>query len=126
MSTCTATCHGFRSVRVECARNPCLAVDQMCSLWYNVSATNCESWCCENRVGYVFFMVIFFSLGTFAICAAYYLHRLHQINVVSGAVNEDGTMIDPIQPAEESVETKRIKRVVEVDDKLGRSLDFGS
>lgn len=90
--SCNVSCTGFFSVRAACARDPCLGMDNMCHL-LDVGIPDCAAWCCTNRGWYIFFMVIFFGVGTFALCAAFYLYRLHQFNLARGAVTEDGQIV---------------------------------
>ncbi|KAG5509168.1 hypothetical protein JKF63_06177 [Porcisia hertigi] len=122
--SCKAQCGGFRSLRAECAREPCMA-NGMCAL-LNPSASDCVSWCCTSRSGYLFFFVVFFCTGTFALCAAYYLHRLHQINVEAGAVLASGELavVSTNTPTEENAATTRCKkRSVTVDPALLKELE---
>lgn len=121
--SCVAKCGGFRSLRAECARNPCMA-NEMCKL-LNPSTKDCAKWCCISRSGYVFFLVFFFCLGTFALCAAYYLYRLHQMNVQGGAVQENGepVVIAELPTEEELAATRRKKRTVAVDPALLKDLE---
>lgn len=97
--SCRVSCKGFLSVRAECARDPCLGMNNMCHL-LDPDAINCSSWCCTSREWYIFFMVLFFGVGTFSLCAAYYLYRLHQYNVKSGAVTNDGQIVEIESPEE--------------------------
>eukprot|EP00796_Vickermania_ingenoplastis_P001272 gene1272-730_t len=117
MSQCLTTCKGFLSVRAECARDPCLSVGGTCRLLHP-HVTDCAAWCCVNRGWYVFFMVLSFGIGTFALCAAFYLHRLHQMNVAAGAVSEEGEVVVIPAAVDEEPQVTRKKRVVQVDPKL--------
>lgn len=97
--SCRVSCKGFLSVRAECARDACLAMDSMCHV-LSTDISDCSSWCCTNRGWYIFFMVIFFGAGTFALCSAFYLYRLHQFNVMRGAVTDEGQIVD-LEPSSE-------------------------
>ncbi|CAC9473489.1 conserved hypothetical protein [Leishmania infantum JPCM5] len=121
--SCTAKCSGYASLRAECAREPCMA-SGMCTL-LNPRISDCASWCCTRRSGYVFFLVVFFCAGTFALCASYYLHRLHQINVEGGAVQENGEAVVVAEPPteEEMAAARRKKRAVVVDPALLKELE---
>lgn len=121
--TCTATCGGFLSMRSECARDPCLA-DQMCKV-LDPTITDCSKWCCRSRGGIVFFIVFFFCAGTFALCATYYLHRLHQTNLEAGAVVESGDVVETkgAPHKEELAAARRKKRSVQVDPELLKNLE---
>lgn len=120
--SCQVKCGGFDSVRSECARDPCLA-NQMCKV-LDASISDCSKWCCKSRSAYVFFIVFFFCLGTFTMCAMYYLHRLHQTNVQAGAVTEAGDAVEMKEPPspEELAKARRQKRNVNVDPELMKAL----
>lgn len=124
--SCKVTCGGFDSVRTECARDPCLG-NEMCKV-LNPAITDCAKWCCTSRSGYVFFIVVFFCAGTFALCAAYYLNRLHQINVQAGAVTESGDpVVIPEPPSEQELAAaRRKKRDVKVDPELLKGLNIST
>lgn len=101
----------------------------MCSLTHaGISPEDCPTWCCVNRGWYIFFMVVTFGAGTFALCAAYYLHRLHQINVSAGAAAEDGevVVVEEAPDATSEGEVKRKKRNVTVDPSLLRDVPGAS
>lgn len=116
--SCKISCGGFQSVRNECARDPCLG-NEMCKV-LNPDIKDCAKWCCQSRSAYVFFIVFFFCIGAFLICAAYYLHRLHQMNVTAGAVVESGEITEQKEePSEEEMAAvRRQKRNVAVDPQL--------
>lgn len=121
--SCKAACGGYGSLRTECARDPCL-FREMCRV-SDPSITDCAAWCCKSRSGYVFFMVFFFCAGVFILCAAYYLHRLHQINLEAGAVQANGIAVEvKEQPSEEEMAAaRRKKRDVTVDPQLLKELE---
>ncbi|KAK7196452.1 hypothetical protein NESM_000582600 [Novymonas esmeraldas] len=121
--SCTAKCGGYRSLRAECAQEPCMA-NGMCEL-LQPGTKDCAAWCCTSRSGYVFFLVLFFCAGAFSLCAAYYLHRLHQINVEGGAVEENGEAVVVTEPPteEEMAAARRKKRSVAVDPALLKQLE---
>ncbi|KAG5483104.1 hypothetical protein GH5_06416 [Leishmania sp. Ghana 2012 LV757] len=121
--SCIAKCGGYRSLRAECAREPCMS-SGMCTL-LDPGVSDCAAWCCTSRSGYVFFLVVFFCAGTFSLCASYYLHRLHQINVEGGAVQESGEAVVVTQPPteEEMMAARRKKRTAVVDPALLKELE---
>ncbi|KPI88507.1 hypothetical protein ABL78_2403 [Leptomonas seymouri] len=121
--SCAAKCGGYRSLRVECARDPCLA-NGMCKV-LDPSIKDCAKWCCTSRSGYVFFLVFFFCFGSFALCAAYYLYRLHQMNVEGGAVQANGDPVIVTEPPteEELAAARRKKRSAAVDPALLKGLE---
>ncbi|CAD2221979.1 hypothetical protein AGDE_03305 [Angomonas deanei] len=121
--SCKVKCGGFQSVRTECAKDACLA-NGMCQV-LDPSIKDCDDWCCQNKSGYVFLIVLFFCLGTFALCAMYYLHRLHKMNVESGAVTETGEMATvKVEPTDEELAaTRRAKRNVTVDPEILKTLN---
>lgn len=96
----------------------------MCTL-LNPRIVDCASWCCTSRSGYVFFLVVLFCAGTFALCASYYLYRLHQINVEGGVVQENGEAVVVAEPptGEEMAAARRKKRAVVVDPALLKELE---
>lgn len=96
----------------------------MCTL-LNSAVTDCAAWCCTSRSGYVFFLVVFFCAGTFCLCAVYYLHRLHQMNVEGGAVQDNGEAVVITEPPteEELAAARRKKRTVTVDPTLLKELE---
>ena len=96
-SACNAVCSGFKSLRSECIDNPCLAEGNTCYLMDGSIGfdTTCADWCCQSHAVQIFFLVLLFSGGAFLLIASYYYKRLHQINVVAGATNPDGTPRDP-------------------------------
>ena len=85
--SCNIKCTGYTSLREECIANACLG-DNLCHAFDSTisSSVSCLDWCCVNHSGYVFGMTFFFCIGVFLLSTAYYLHRLHQVNVRSGAV----------------------------------------
>lgn len=110
MPDCKIECSGFQTVREDCIQNACLA-NNLCyaadpSLSKSVS---CADWCCVSRSGTAFFLVLFFTVGLFLLATAYYLFRLFQINVQSGAINPDGTPAAP-KVVEVPVESKKGKK----------------
>ncbi|PWU94505.1 hypothetical protein TcG_04571 [Trypanosoma cruzi] len=119
---CVAECTGYRSLRADCARDPCLA-EGMCKL-LDAGITDCAEWCCVSRGGYVFFIVFFFSAGTCALLSMYYLWRLHRANVAAGAVTEMGEKIEAARAsdAHATAEKLRKKRQVTVDPELFRTI----
>lgn len=99
-----------------------MAVGSMCQLQFP-GVTDCASWCCVNRGWYVFFMVLFFGVGSFALCSAYYLYRLHQINVAAGVVTETGEEVVAPQVAEEPPLVVRKKNEAVLDPRIIKNLE---
>ena len=84
-SHCTVSCTGFQALRQECIDNPCMG-DTLCHAYLGSGVvSSCAEWCCESRAGSVFAMVMLLCGGLFLLSTAYYLYRLHQLNVESGA-----------------------------------------
>ncbi|RNF15301.1 uncharacterized protein Tco025E_05571 [Trypanosoma conorhini] len=119
---CVAKCGGYRSLRAECARDPCLA-QGMCKLM-DVGIRDCAEWCCVGRGGYVFLTVLFFCGGTCALFSMYYLWRLHRANVAAGAVTETGEKVEvpPESDPRAVAAQQRRKRQVTVDPELLRAI----
>ncbi|RNF03028.1 hypothetical protein TraAM80_06029 [Trypanosoma rangeli] len=115
---CVSKCDGYRSLRAECARDPCLA-QGMCKLM-DAGIRDCAEWCCVGRGGYVFLVVLFFCGGTCALFSMYYLWRLHQANVAAGAVTDAGEKISAPPDSDPSTVAaqRRKKRQVTVDPEL--------
>jgi hypothetical protein len=84
-SHCTVSCTGFQALRQECIDNPCMG-DTLCHAYLGSGVvSSCAEWCCESRAGSVFAMVMLLCGALFLLSTAYYLYRLHQLNVESGA-----------------------------------------
>jgi hypothetical protein len=94
LQSCNIVCGGFQSVRPECAANACNAN----TLCYHLDPTllddgvSCADWCCVSHSATAFVLVLLLCMGLFFAAAGYYLRRLHQINVASGAVTADGKL----------------------------------
>ncbi|CCW67817.1 unnamed protein product [Phytomonas sp. Hart1] len=120
---CEALCRGFKTLRTECARDPCLTKD-MCKV-LNPSITDCSTWCCINRSIYAFFIVFFVCIGIFTLCIGHYLNRLHKKNMNTGTVMETGEVIEMknLLEVEGSVTPYRPKRNTKVDPQILKILE---
>lgn len=90
--------------------NPCYAYN-LCKL-DDPSIEDCAAWCCESHGGYVFLAIFLAALGAFLLMYAHYTKRLHEENVKTGAVNEDGKRAAaPGAETEVPQTTKRLRAV---------------
>jgi uncharacterized iron-regulated membrane protein len=52
----------------------------------SIKDPNCAEWCCVSHSATAFWLVVFFCAAVFLSATGYYLRRLHQVNVKSGAI----------------------------------------
>ena len=90
--SCRVECNGFRSLRPVCVENACVG-DNLCHAIDSTIApdTVCAEWCCVSNQGVAFALIVLFCLGSFFLAVAYWMKRLHDTNLRSGAINKDGT-----------------------------------
>jgi hypothetical protein len=84
--SCSVKCSGFDSIRPECEDNACLANGLCFAVDPTIKARDCADWCCVSHSATAVWLVVLFCAAVFFGAAGYYLRRLHQVNVKSGAV----------------------------------------